>query len=146
MPTNSGGSASPGSARGGPKVTVYAGLARVKRKNAQGQRDTVNVPVLLNVRKTVADRLNFPEATPAQMEVRRGEKEIYYDGTFHGKTVIVPDPTGAKTPKGAVKTYSFKVPGFATRKVLREFFANTRVERFRFAGGRSRGVGRSGTP
>ncbi|MGB9774561.1 MAG: hypothetical protein ACPL4I_11150 [Bacteroidota bacterium] len=145
MPAPSGSSGSPtgGSARGGPKVTVYAGVARVKRRKPDGSKDAVQVPVLLNVRKAVAEKLNFPLATTAQMEKTEGEKEIYYDGTFHGRTVIVPDPTGAKTPKGAVKTYSFKVPSYATRKVLRTFFANTKVERFRFAGGRSRSVGKA---
>lgn len=140
MPAPSGGSSS-GSARGGPKVTVYAGLARVKRKKKDGTKDTVQVPVLLNVREAVAEKLNFPKATVAQMERVEGEREIYYDGTFHGRTVIVPDPTGAKTAKGVIKTYSFQVPSYATRKVLRTFFANTKVEKFRFAGGRSRGVG-----
>lgn len=141
MPSTTGGSG--GSARGGPKVTVFAGMARVKRKKPDGSKDVVQIPVLLNVRKTVQEKLNFPLANASQMERVEGEKEIYYDGTFHGRTVIVPDPTGAKTPKGAIKTYSFKVPGYATRKVLRTFFANTKVEKFRFAGGRSRGVGTS---
>lgn len=141
MPTASGSTTTGTSSRGGPKVTVYAGLARVKRKKPDGTKDTVQVPVLLNVRKKVQEALNFPLATTAQMERVEGEREIYYDGTFHGRTVIVPDPTGAKTAKGAIKTYSFKVPGYATRKVLRTFFANTKVEKFRFAGGRSRGVG-----
>ena len=138
MPTGTG---TTGTARGGPKVTVYAGLARVKRVTASGTKEIVQIPVLLNVRKTIQEKLNFPLATAAQMERVEGEREIYYDGTFHGRTVIVPDPTGAKTPKGAIKTYSFKVPGYATRKVLRTFFAATKVEKFRFAGGRSRGVG-----
>ena len=139
MPTTGGGGASN---RGGSKVTVYAGKARVKR-TVNGQRNTVEVPILLNVREKVADLLNFPKASAAQMERVEGEREIYYDGTFHGRTVIVPDPTGAKTAKGKIKTYSFKVPGYATRKHLRTFFTNTKVKSFRYAGGRSRGVGTS---
>lgn len=127
--------------RGGPRVTVFAGTAIVKDSTSTGGTGTKTVPILLNVRKECADVCNFPLATAAQMEVVRGQKEIYYDGTFHGKTVIVPHPLGEKTTKGKLKTYSFKVPSYATRKKLRQFFATTKVERFRFAGGRSRAVG-----
>ncbi len=138
MPTTGGGGTSPTGVNR-QKVTVFLGLARVKRTTG-GTTDRVQVPVLCNVRKYIQEKLNLPLATAAQLEQARGDKTIYYDGCFHGKTVVIPSPLNEKTAKGKIKTYSFPVPGYASRKVLNEAFGPTKVERWKFQGGRSRSV------
>lgn len=132
------------------KVTVYLGKARVKRtiiKNGQKTKDTVEVPVLSNVREYIQDKLNLPLATAAQLQQVKDNKTIYYDGCFHGRTVVVSSPVdGDKTAGGRPRTYSFPVPGFASRKILNEAFAGTRVKRWKFQGGRARSVPGAATP
>lgn len=125
----------PGSSESRKRVAVFAGNLKRTIKKPDGTRDKNAVrPAILNVRKSVQEALNLPLATSNQTERKEGEKEIEYDGTFHGKTVYVPDPTGKKTAKGKVKVYSFKVPGFMTKKQIKDFLAPTKAESFRLNG------------
>lgn len=122
------------------KVAVFAGNITRKIRKKDGTKDTAARPCILNISKATVAALNLPLATAAQTERSEGDREIEYDGTFHGKTVIVPSPTNQKTAKGSIKSYSFKVPGYLTKKHLKTFFKGTKVESFRIQGGRLKSV------
>lgn len=127
-------------AAGRKKVAVFAGNITRRIKKKDGTKETASRPCILNISKTAVAALNLPLATATQTERAEGDREIEYDGTFHGKTVIVPSPTNQKTAKGSIKTYSFKVPGYLTKRHLKTFFKGTKVESFRIQGGRLKPV------
>lgn len=135
MPEKGSGSGSSASTGQRYRVDVYFGKLTKKIK---GNNQTRNY--LIKVQKRVQDALNLPLATPEQSVNKEGSKENTVIGCVGAKFVIVPDPTGRKTPKGNPVTHRFPVPGNATIKEIKEFLANTKAEKFSIAGGRSYGV------
>lgn len=120
---------------------VFFGTLTKKRKDSSGA--TVNTPraYIASCRKSVQDLLNLPIPTDAQLEYVSNGREITLGGARNGKTIRVPHPTGAKTPKGAIQTLSIQVPTNATVKEIRAFLkSGGKAEKFTIQGGRSYSV------
>lgn len=112
-------------------------LGNVTRKiKVAGNAKTITQPVIVKTFEKVAALLNLKEATAEQTVRADGDKEVNYYGSDHGKTIIISDPTGAKTPKGKVKTVNLQMPGYLTVKQMKTLLAPTKAKKFRIQGGR----------
>lgn len=123
------------------RVQVFFGKLTKKVPKSGGGSVAKSLNFIATCRKAVADKLNLVIATPAQKENKDGEKAYEVTGATNGKTVIVPDPLGAKTPKGGRVSYSIQVPTNATKKEIEAFLkTGGKAKSFTIKGGRKRTI------
>jgi hypothetical protein len=122
------------------RIFVKLGTYPVKVKKAGGGYETVQRVSFMKCRQNTADDLNFPIATADEVKRLVDGREVYAQGAKHGRKVIIPDPLGAKTAKGGIRTYSVMFPTGMKVSQIAAFFKATKVESFSIKGGGTYGV------
>lgn len=116
------------------------GKRTVRVRKIDGTYDTKQILSLGVATKAAISDLNLVEPTADQKDGQGANGSYERKLATHGKTVIIPSPTGKKTAKGRIKTYRVTFPSGMSKKQIEAALSATKADSFRPVGGTERTI------